>query len=267
MTHTWLSCRLAVDDLILQDSPLPLILTGLVDQLRFTDPASTWRFERTDSHAGSALELRFRSHPAALHMVEAKLRSYLTHQRTMTVERNLSAPASDGHRSRFDAVVDGIAAASSDFALALFAADPASAEDRLSLAVLHLRSLINLVPAEDRLPFLFLCWQHWAGSMTPGERVSSGHKADALTGGFATEAPDFGDDDCWHRYLGALADLTSSLPADSGLPSSYLLFDNAHRTHQRLGIPLALEAVAARIVRLEHSLERPLPGRGAVLVA
>jgi hypothetical protein len=257
VTRNWLSFRLLKSLSMDHDDhaalALPAVVRELVDQLRSADVDGRWFFQRLDGHPGPSLGLWFRSTTAVLHELEQKLRA-----ESMKRDWPLTADHYEPQRAKYASrrgveLATRLAAASSDFALDLLDGGEPLPDAQLPLAVLHLEHLVELVPERDRRSFLFLCWQHWTAGMRPGQRIELGIHADCEAETVHRAVADIRMrehlDDSWQRYLRMIRGVTASRRPTDAPPMNYLLFDHAHLTHNRLGIPVAVEAQAARVLR------------------
>ena len=116
-----------------------------------------------------------------------------------------------------------------------------------------MRIIAWLVPEAGRLPFLFQCWHHWAAALSAQARIKCGEDAPLWAGSVAPEQAWTGLERAWNSYQQAVRRIVGETRAGAAVPVNYLLFDHAHRTHARLGIRPAAEALAARVVRAEHA--------------
>ncbi|MFF7889738.1 lantibiotic dehydratase C-terminal domain-containing protein [Streptomyces sp. NPDC007896] len=226
-------------------SELPELIHPLraAEDIWFFDPAA-------DSH-GPGLELWFHAAPERLAEIRATLRA--DGALRIADERMTERPSAYPGGRGVD-LADELAALSSELAVALAASGALRPENGLAWAVRHLRHLVDLVPQRERRAFLFLCWQHWTVALEPGHRVDLGVRArleaESVTRDTAgrTTGPAAGP---WGRYAGTTRAIALAPGFAADAPANFLLFEHAHRTHGRLGLPLAVEALAARIVRSE----------------
>jgi hypothetical protein len=110
---------------------------------------------------------------------------------------------------------------------------------------------VSLVPQRERRAFLFVCWQQWTAALEPAHRIDLGVRAEIEVDSvprWGTDGPAAGS---WGRYAEATREIATAPGFTTDAPANYLLFEHAHRTHARLGLPPAAEALAARIVRSE----------------
>jgi hypothetical protein len=257
MTRHWLFCRLSGpgwtdpgEDL---PRPVPDVVPRLVRRVRLADPGCCWFFQRLGPPTGPAIGLWFDSTPEVLHQVEERLRREAARRGgNLAVEDDRRRPASPPHAGGRDAT-DELSAVSSDFTLKMLAVGAPGPDEQFALAVVHMRNVVELVPDVDRLSFLFLCWQHWAVGMTPVERVESGVYADLRAGMIPPSGRGTGTADSWQGYLRETRRITMDQHPCEAIPANYLLFDQAHGTHGRLGIPAFMAAQAAQVVRIEQA--------------
>jgi len=114
---------------------------------------------------------------------------------------------------------------------------------KLDLAILQLRFIAEAMPMADRQPFLFQCWHHWSRGLTPTERIDLAEQAEKS----ALEVPVRIADLLRRPSLRRYSETMKKLLADG--PANYTLFDYAQRAHDKLGVPVSIAALAARIVR------------------
>ncbi|RBM12337.1 hypothetical protein DEH69_20210 [Streptomyces sp. PT12] len=167
-----------------------------------------------------------------------------------------------------------LATAHSDFALDALRDGGLPPGGRLPAAVAHLRLLTGLLPTAERPAFLFACWLRDTGQLTPARRVDLGVRADrraALLPGPEAGFPGDGRlGDSWEHYVktvrGIVADRRRGPGGNAldgngdggnaggggdggGVSLNYLLFEHARLAANRLGIPRATAALAARALR------------------
>jgi hypothetical protein len=130
-----------------------------------------------------------------------------------------------------------------------------------------MRSITALVREADRLPFLFQCWYHWSAALTSRVRVGCGIAARLRADSVRQDTARIADASIWRDYLQAVSRTISAVPATSGAPANYLLFDHARRTHRRLGVSPETEMLAVQVVRAEHVAGQSARGQDAVLRA
>ncbi|WP_175408299.1 lantibiotic dehydratase C-terminal domain-containing protein [Streptomyces sp. TRM64462] len=247
MTRNWLFCRLPGQAWADQDTAvaprLPAAVVKALEAIRTDSSGTPWFFRPsvpggggTELWVGADDERLTRDVVAALLAEADRTGSRMFHR----------------YERRAPACCDDLAQASSELALAFAAAGGLSVPDRLALAVLHLSHVASLVPEADRSAFLFLCWQHWAGRIAPDRRLDLGRQAaergTELLIAASEAAMDGPTAEAWQRYLRALA-AVGERAAGEGLPGNYVLFEQVHLTHQRLGVPHEAEALAALTVR------------------
>ena len=221
-------------------------LPELIHSLRTA--GDIWFFDPTaDSHR-PGLGLWFHAAPERIGEIRRALRTddtvHLTEERV--TERPPSHPGARG----ID-LADELAVVSSELAIALAADGSPRPVDGPAWAVRHLRHLVDLVPQRERRAFLFVCWQQWTAAMEPAQRIDLGIRAEIEGDSvprWDTGAPAAGP---WGRYTEATRAIATAPGFTADAPGNFLLFEHAHRTHVRLGLPLAVEALAARIVRSE----------------
>ncbi|HEX5401275.1 MAG TPA: lantibiotic dehydratase C-terminal domain-containing protein [Pseudonocardiaceae bacterium] len=226
------------------------LVPPLVDHLRAADPDGRWFFQRTPGKAERTLGICFHSTEPVLgeleHLVEVESAK---HDWAVGMLRAESAPMHDldGPCGEF---ARDLSAASSDFALDLLRnSDLGDSDEQLSTTVRHLGCLVGMTPETDRNSFLFSCWQQAASGLEPAQRIELSRQADEQAARIVRAATADADSRLWDRYLHAVRGITAECRRREDLPTNYLLFDHAHLTHSRLGIPPATEALAARVTR------------------
>ncbi|MFI7650776.1 hypothetical protein ACIBTZ_32605 [Micromonospora sp. NPDC049460] len=254
LERCWLFARLAVPADGRPDARVPelvgTVLTDLVTATRRADPGTDWFFDLLDTSTGRWLSLGFHAAPAALDAVRARLLTY--------DPRVSFAPAPDTVR---DAARGGpLASAGSDLALALLGGDaPWLAGVELPLAVAHLRHLTGLVPAADRLAFLFLHWQDRSQRLTGAQRRDLAAQADAEAEKIVLAAGDLplGGEIAvaWQLYLDRVAHVVGR--EHPAAPRGFLLAHHAQLTHERWGIGPDVDSLAALALRLSMVRDRP----------
>ncbi|GAA5214956.1 hypothetical protein [Streptomyces thinghirensis] len=236
--HDWFFCRLPE-----AGSPE---LSELIRPFRTAD--GIWFFDPVTDASGRGVELWFRAAPGEIAAFRAALH---TGGGLRVAEERIAErpPVHPGGRG-LD-IADELAAASSELALSLAAVGAPSPQDGPDWAVRHLRHIVGLVPQRERRAFLFACWQHWTTALKPAHRVDLGLQAEIAA---ASATPDVTGPaaDPWVRYTTATRAVACAPGFTANAPGNYLLFDHAHRTHGRLGLSLAVEALAVRIVRAEY---------------
>ncbi|MFG1780702.1 hypothetical protein ACGFIR_31475 [Micromonospora sp. NPDC049051] len=225
------------------------VLTELVAAARRADPGMDWFFDPEDSPAGH-LRLGFHAAPAALDAVRARLLAY-DPQVSLAADRCAVRDAARGGPLAF---------AGSDLALTLLGGDvPWLVGIELPLAVAHLRHLTGLVPAADRLAFLFLHWQERGQRLTGAQRRDLAAQADAGAEKIVLAAGDLplGGEvaEAWQRYLDRVADVVGRDHPTT--PSGFLLAHHAQLTHDRWGIGPEVDSLAALALRLSMVRDRP----------
>ncbi|MEU4564027.1 hypothetical protein AB0F72_37090 [Actinoplanes sp. NPDC023936] len=207
-----------------------------VNVLRLGDPDGNWVFEGGDGY----FDAWFNARLEVLHEISRH-----------AGETNFSAPPAE-----ILATVE-LSTLSSDLALDLLGGAGLGEPERFALAVVNLSEITALLPPAGRAGFLFQCWQHWAAPLTSVDRRQLISRA---TGDAVRLLDAVGDRQwpathitAWERYADALR-----LTAGAGV-APYLLLDHAHRTHRRIGIDAATEALAAQTLRtvLEAGLAVP----------
>ncbi|MEV6550511.1 hypothetical protein AB0M57_17625 [Streptomyces sp. NPDC051597] len=218
------------------------LVPGLVEQLRAADRSGRWRFHHVDA-AGqqpAGIEVRFEAVPEAVDALERRLtrdsaRLGLAVDVARTPERAAAGPSA-------------LSILTGDLALGLLGGERLAPADEFSVASLHLRLLTELLPERDRLPFLFLGWQHWSRALAPTARRDlhkrAGKEAQALFATTASTALDPVLRPVWARYAQDLRHTVRTTPT-----LNYELFDHAHEVHTRLGIGPEAAASAARALR------------------
>ncbi|MBQ1076532.1 hypothetical protein KBX06_25760 [Micromonospora sp. C31] len=227
------------------------VLTGLVAAARRADPGMDWFFDPEGPPTGPHVSLGFHAVPAALDAVRARLLAY---------DPGVSFPA-DRCLVRDAARGGPLASAGSDLALALLGGDaPWLAGVELPLAVAHLRHLTALVPAADRLAFLFLHWQERSQRLTGAQRRDLAAQADARAEKIVLSAGDLplgGDVGvAWRCYLDRVAEVVGRDHPTA--PSGFLLAHHAQLTHDRWGIGPEVDSLAALALRLSMVRDRPV---------
>lgn len=227
------------------------LLDGLVAAARRVDPVAQWFFDRVDSPTGPRLNVGFHATPAALDTVRARLCAY----------DPAVAFTGDPYAVRDAARGGPLASAGSDLALILLGGDvPRLAGVELPLAVAHLRHLAGLVPAADRLAFLFLHWQDRGHQLTGAHRRSLAARAAAGSEEIVLSAGDLpltsAVDTAWRRYLDRVADVVDA--GHGAPPRGFLLAQHAQLTHDRWGIGPDVDALAALALRLSMVRDRPV---------
>ncbi|MEV4664102.1 hypothetical protein AB0J85_19385 [Micromonospora echinofusca] len=227
------------------------VLTGLVAAARRADPGLDWFFDPEGSPAGPHVSLGFHATPPALAAVRTRLLAY---------DPGVSFPTD--RRVVRDAARGGpLASAGSDLALTLLGGDaPWLAGVELPLAVAHLRHLTALVPAADRLAFLFLHWQERSQRLTGAQRRDLAAQADAGAEKIVLSAGDLplGGEvaAAWQHYLDRVADVVGR--EHPAAPSGFLLAHHAQLTHDRWGIGPQVDSLAALALRLSMVRDRPV---------
>lgn len=218
------------------------LVPGLVEQLRSADRTGRWRFHHLDA-AGQqpgGIEVRFEAAPEAVDALERRLtlesaRLGLTVDVARTPERGAVGPSA-------------LSILTGDLTLGLLGGERLAPADEFSVASLHLRLLTELLSEKDRLPFLFLGWQHWSRTLAPTLRRDlhkrAGKEAQALFETTAHTARDTALRPVWARYAQELRHTVRSAPT-----LNYELFDHAQEVHTHLGIGPAAAATAARALR------------------
>ncbi|MGY4685566.1 MULTISPECIES: hypothetical protein [Micromonospora] len=225
------------------------VLTGLVAAARRADPGMNWFFDPEGSPA-ERLSLGFHAVPAALDAVRAGLLAYDPGASLASDQRVVRDPARGGP----------LAFAGSELALTLLGGDvPWLAGGELPLAVAHLRHLTGLMPAADRLAFLFLHWQERSQRLTGAQRRDLAAQADDGAEKIVLSAGDLplGGDVAvaWQRYLDRVTDVVGHDHPTA--PSGFLLAHHAQLTHDRWGIRPEVDSLAALALRLSMVRGRP----------
>lgn len=251
MERSWLFAHLAVPDGGCAEARTAELVGGMVAGLvavaRRADPDAHWFFDRLDSPTGPRLRV-------GLHATEAALDA---------VRRGHPAAsfATDAYPVRDAARGGSLAYASSELALVLLGGDACwLAGIELPLAVAHLRHLTDLLPAADRLGFLFLHWQDRGRCLTGAHRRDLAAQADADAEKIVLAAGDLplagAAAIAWRRYLDRVAEVVRG---DHQAPRGFLLAQHAQLAHQRWGIDAAVDALAAMALRLALLRDHPLP--------
>jgi hypothetical protein len=213
-------------------------VAALVARLRAADSGALWSFQRD------------RSCIAVSWCASPELSALLTDELTVAVGElgwSVVGDTYEGPTAKYGSAglldtATVLADISSDLALACA---QRCLSDETVLAVAHLSRLIELVDESARAGLLFQCWEHWSRELEPRRRREVADLAVSRAPGIVRDACSaFGRSVDWDGYLSAVAD------AVAGQAGPYLLFDHAHLTHQRLGIGVAAEAFAARVVRI-----------------
>ncbi|WP_245715972.1 hypothetical protein [Micromonospora peucetia] len=255
LERCWLFARLAVPADGCPDTRVVelvgTVLTDLVAAARRGDPGTDWFFDRDDSPVGPGLSLGFHAAPAALDAVRARLIAY---------DLRVSF-AADPYAVRDAARGGPLAWAGSDLALSLLGGNaPWLAGVELPLAVAHLRHLTGLVPAGDRLTFLFLHWQDRSQLLTGAHRRNLAAQADAGAEKIVLAAGDLplGGEvaAAWQLYLDRVADVVSR--EQPATPRGFLLAHHAQLTHERWGIGPDVDSLAALALRLSMVRDHPV---------
>ncbi|MGC0373846.1 lantibiotic dehydratase C-terminal domain-containing protein [Streptomyces sp. SAI-229] len=235
--HNWLFCRLSGAEV----SELPELIRSL------HAPGDIWFFDPVADPHHPGLGLWFHAVPERLGGIRTALRADGT---VRIAEERITERLPRHPGARGIDLADELAAVSSELAVALTAVGALRPENRLAWAVRHLRHLVALVPQRERRAFLFLCWQHWTMALEPAHRIDLGVRAETEAEAMTRETtgPATGP---WGRYTDATRAITAAPGFTADTPANFLLFEHAHRTHRRLAVPLAAEALAARIVRAE----------------
>ncbi|MDJ0346729.1 hypothetical protein QMK19_37505 [Streptomyces sp. H10-C2] len=236
---------------------VPSTLPELVRGFRRADADSRWFFHRIDQPAAPGLALWFGGGTRVLREIEERIQGECAAPgRPIEFEHFPQMVTQHPHACDIE-FTDDLATASSDLALELMQGSGYTPDEQLALAILHLRHLVALVPERERRAFLFQCWQNWTEGLTPDQRTELSGQAELEESAalLAVLAPPMRNAvaDRWYRYLVTLHRVTTGQWANEGAPVNYHLFDHAHLTHGRLGIPAVTEALAARLVRASLS--------------
>nr|QRV62340.1 Lantibiotic biosynthesis dehydratase [Verrucosispora sp.] len=221
-------------------------LLAFADALRAADPRARWLFQRLDNGSRPYLGVWTDCDPAAGSGAAAYAALAVDRAAAEVPERYLPPIARypDGPGRE---LAELLAMASSE----LIAETPVPAA--LPVVVLHLRELVELLPAADRPGFLFTCWQEWSSELGPRRRVElaveSDYQAELLGTAILDPALAGERGPAWAGYLDTLRHVAGAAHTDPQTPLGYLLFDHAHLTHNRLGVTPDLEAMAARLLR------------------
>lgn len=251
MERSWLFAHLAVPECGRAEASLAGLVGGALAELvaaaRRVDPEAHWFFDRLDSPVGPRLRVGLHATDAALDAVRRR------HQ--------AASFATEAYAARDAARGGALAYASSELALTLLGETSCWLNgSQLPLAVAHLRHLTDLLPAADRLGFLFLHWQDRGRALTGAQRRDLAAQADADAEKIvlaAGELPLTGvAANAWQRYLHRVAEVVSR---DHAVPRGFLLAQHAQLAHQRWGIGAADDALAALALRLALIRDHPLP--------
>lgn len=222
-------------------------LLAFARALRAADPRARWLFQRLDNGSRPYLGVWTDCDPAAGARTAAAHSAVAVDPAAVAVPERYLPPAARYPDGPGREQAELLAMASSE----LIAEIPVPAA--LPVVVLHLRELVDLLPAADRPGFLFTCWQEWSSELEPRRRVELAMESDyqAKLLGAAILDPALAGErgPAWARYLDTLRRVVDAADADPQTPLGYLLFDHAHLTHNRLGVSPDLEAMAARLLR------------------
>ncbi len=257
MERSWLFARLvspagrsAHDNAV---EVLTTVVPALVEQLRRYDRQGSWFFERCDEAPRPYLDLGFHATQPVLGDLAGQLcGSGDRCPATVEVHDSYAVP---------DAAHGGpLAVAASELALTLFGAGEWYPDLELPVAVLHLRHLVELLPPNDRLGFLFLFWREQVRALSPAHRRELAAEADARAEKIVLTALELAMPAtfaaAWQSYLGTVTAVAGP-PGGAGLRSlGHLLFHHAEATHRRLGIPADVAGLAAMALRLSLAQER-----------
>jgi hypothetical protein len=244
---------------------LPVLVSTLVQHLRLADAGSLWAFQRLADHFGPNLGLWLYSRSDVLRELDWKLRAEAVKHDWPIMSEDYEPPTSKYLSNHALEVTAALANASSDFALDLLCDGELSGDVKLATAVLHLGQVAELIPDRDRAAFLFHCWQYWTADLSPSLRTRLAIHADCQKEKILRTAADIRRHefliDSWQHYIKVIGSTIMDYHSDTCAPASYLLFDNAHQTHKRLGIGAEVAALAARIVRcaLTTGISTPRP--------
>lgn len=259
MTRNWLFVRLLehpVPDRVPERALFPSLVSELVDRVRSVDSEALWYFEPLEGRLGPHIGLWLFSRPEILQDIRRDL-DRAAGERGRPVAWDRYEPPMSKYLDH--ATVDlaaRLATASSELALGLLrdsaVAGRAGAVPGIGVAFLHLALLTELLAVDDRVPFLFQCWQHWVNELPARLRAEvtrlrrSAVEA-ATRQVFGLPGTGAGDAGHWERYTRTVGSLVAEHA--SVAPVGYLLFDHAHLTHRRLGVEVADEALAAHALR------------------
>ncbi|MGP3983118.1 thiopeptide-type bacteriocin biosynthesis protein [Streptomyces sp. KR80] len=244
--------------------PLSRLVPPLVKRLRAADPPGSWFFIRYADRTGAHLRLRLRSTPEVLDWLE---RSLLAASARRGLPAMLDYYEPEAHKYpglRGVERAERVFHASSDFVLDLLGgAGSVGAATRVPLAVLHLRQVIALVPPPARASFLTSYWRYWTSGLQPDRRAhlaawADGSGSRTLQAAARIRLPDRARTG-WQRYLDLLRDVAVERRLTDEAPRDHLLLHHAHLTHNRLGIPMAAEAAAARTLRTAQGTDGEFP--------
>lgn len=208
------------------------VVGELVDHLHAADPAARWLFRRP---AGVAwLELSFHTVAGVGRELERRVRHAGGDLGTVEPPAGRAA---------------GIDHAASEFALALLRRGEPEPDATLPVTVCHLARVLSLVPESAHADFLFLCWQRRIRPLGATQRVDLGIAADRMATTLAERLDGVRPDHVWQRYARALRRILVEQPPTDLVPVNYLLFEHVHLTHDRLDIPVVVQALAVRALR------------------
>ncbi|WP_051966417.1 lantibiotic dehydratase C-terminal domain-containing protein [Kitasatospora mediocidica] len=221
----------------------------LADRLRDRDPSVLWSFQRLADAPGSALGLWFHSADPLRQELEAAVRAVAASHDWPVAAEHGGRPADHHDSLPARRLAERLAALSSDFALDLLRDGRLDADRQFEMAVLHLGSLVSLVPARERASFLFTLWQHRSQAMAPAERVRVSEAARRQADVIPVLLDGRLDSGVWAGYTRAVDAIVSDVPLGAAVPVNFLLFEHAQLTHDRLGLSLAAETLAANALR------------------
>ncbi len=264
MTRTQLSFRLLTQASMKHSDhanrAMTEVVPALVSHLRSADAEGHWHFRREGGTLDAEVEVCFHATPSVIDELEHQLRLQIRqHDWPMHLpgpRHSSAAPGSSGAASQAPSVADRLSACSSDFALNVLANGGLAAAERLCAAAANLRFVTEIMPGAakpaERAAFLFLGWQQWSRELSPAKRLALGGQACEVAPAILSQAAETIADSrwngLWQDYFAAVESILAS-GQSPGLPVRYVLFEHAHLTHNRLGIPAATEALAARALR------------------
>jgi hypothetical protein len=250
MMRRWLYCR--IHQLTGASAAVPEFVGTAIAQVRTIDADSCSFFSR----APDAIELWLHTTPAAAGQVTELLRARAAEAGLpLTVESSRQRPVPHPHQTGRD-VLDELAAVSTELALTF--APVIAADRRLEVAVTHLRVAAEWIEPVHRQSFLFLCWQNWAATLSPRHRGMLIETTDVTAPACLADRADR----AWRRYAERTEQVVQGQRPGWELPLAYLMFGHVKHTHDRLGIPPEVAALAALGVRREHADRQRLISTG-----
>lgn len=254
MERVWLSFPLELPATVGHTHrDVPAVLRSVAGDLRTADPEGRWHFERSNGDAGDRVDIRVHTTPSVGDLLGYRLRREAgRHGWTVASP----SPLRPFPHSPTGPVAADLAAASSEFAAGLLSL-ALDTRDHLPVAALHLRLVTGILPPEAGGAVLFHGWHLWSRALSPGHRRALVDQADQAGQLADLRSPaDWRPDGIaiWDGYRETLVEVLDRHADATADIRPYLLFDHAHRTHNRLGIPTATQAVAARAVRAASTM-------------